>query len=108
MWAKLAPPTEKNLVNWVTHFERRNQQYRDWVNIEEPKVMWLSGLHIPESYTTALIQTTCRAKDWALDKSDMFTIVTKIYDPKEITERLEHGTYVTGLYIEGARWNDDT
>lgn len=70
--------------------------------------MWLSGLHIPESYTTALIQTTCRAKDWALDKSDMFTIVTKVYDPKEITDRLEHGTYVTGLYIEGARWNDDT
>jgi dynein heavy chain len=22
-WAKLAPATEKNLVNWITHFERR-------------------------------------------------------------------------------------
>jgi len=22
-WAKLAPPTLKNLVNWITHFERR-------------------------------------------------------------------------------------
>jgi len=23
MWVKLAPPTEKNLVNWIAHFERR-------------------------------------------------------------------------------------
>jgi len=94
LWAVKAPPTEKNLVNWIKHFERRNKQYKEWVEVEEPKVIWLSGLHIPESYTTALIQTTCRARDWALDKSDMFTNVTKIYDAKEIKERLSAGTYV--------------
>lgn len=105
MWAKLAPQTEKNLVNWMTHFERRFKQYRDWVDIEEPKVIWLSGLHIPESYLTGLIQTTCRSKGWALDKSTMYTQVTKIFDEKEVTKRLDQGTYVQGLYIEGARWN---
>lgn len=107
MWAGKAPPTEKNLVNWIKHFERRNKQYKEWVEVEEPKVIWLSGLHIPESYTTALIQTTCRARDWALDKSDMFTNVTQIYDPSQVKERLAAGTYVQGLYIEGARWNDE-
>jgi dynein heavy chain len=106
-WAKLAPSSEKQLVNWITHFDGRFQQYRDWVDVEEPKVIWLSGLHIPESYTTALIQTTCRAKEWALDKSTMFTNITTITDPKEVTKRLEQGTYVRGLYIEGARWNMD-
>lgn len=55
MWAKLAPPTMKNLVGWIAHFERRFKQYRAWIDIEEPKVIWLSGLHIPESYLTALI-----------------------------------------------------
>lgn len=89
MWAELAPPTEKNLVNWISHFERRYKQYRNWVDIEEPKVMWLSGLHIPESYTTALIQTTCRAKDWALDRSTMYTNVTKYLEGKEVTKRLD-------------------
>jgi len=54
MWAKLAPQTIKSLVNWIAHFERRFKQYRDWVDVEEPKVIWLSGLHIPESYLTAL------------------------------------------------------
>jgi dynein heavy chain len=107
MWSKLAPQTQKNLVNWITHFDKRNKQYRDWIDYEEPKVIWLSGLHIPESYLTALIQTTCRSKGWALDKSGMYTNVTKHVDPIEITKRLDQGTYVQGLYIEGARWNID-
>lgn len=106
-WAKIAPHSLKNLVNWITHFERRFDQYRNWVDVEEPKVIWLSGLHIPASYTTGLIQATCRAKGWALDKSTMFTDVTTITDATEVTKRLEHGTYVQGLYIEGARWNMD-
>jgi len=93
-WARLAPATEKSLVNWLTHFERRYRQYRDWVDVEEPKVIWLSGLHVPESYTTALVQTSCRAKGWALDKSTMYTTVTKVTDAKEVVRRLEHGTYI--------------
>merc|ERR1712147_132601 len=103
-WAKLAPPTLKSLVGWIAHFERRFKQYRTWIDIEEPKVIWLSGLHIPESYLTALVQSTCRAKGWALDKSALYTIVTKERNPENITKRLEHGTLVRGMFIEGARW----
>lgn len=84
----------KNLVNWMEHFDKRYQQYRGWVEHEEPKVMWLSGLHIPESYLTALVQTTCRAKGWALDKSTLYTVVTQYHEPGEINERLAHGCYI--------------
>merc|ERR1712193_484247 len=37
----------------------------------------------------------------------MYTNVTKHREAKEVTKRLEQGTYVQGLYIEGARWNTD-
>lgn len=37
----------------------------------------------------------------------MYTNVTKHRDAKEITKRLEQGTYIQGLYIEGAIWNVD-
>lgn len=84
MWSRLAPQTLKNLVNWMEHFMRRYQQYKDWIEIEEPKAMWLSGLHIPESYLTGLVQTTCRLKNWALDKSTLYTIVTNMKSPSEI------------------------
>lgn len=67
--------------------------------------MWLSGLHIPESYLTALVQTTCRRKKWPLDKSTLYTMVTKYIDPKEITKRPEDGCYVSGFFLEGAGWD---
>lgn len=35
----------------------------------------------------------------------MYTNVTKIFDANEVTKRLEQGTYIQGLYIEGARWS---
>jgi dynein heavy chain len=93
-WLRHAPNSEKSLVNWIEHFERRYRQYKDWVEDEEPKVIWLSGLHIPESYLTALLQTTCRNRGWPLDKSTLYTVVTKERTPGKITKRLDAGTYI--------------
>lgn len=58
----------------------------------EPSVMWLSGLHVPESYLTALVQATCRKNSWPLDRSTLFTQVTKFQDADEVTERAGQGT----------------
>lgn len=54
--------------------------------------MWLSGLHIPESYLTALVQATCRRNGWPLDRSTLFTQVTKFQDADEVNERAGQGT----------------
>lgn len=56
------------------------------VNDCEPKVMWLSGLHVPEAYLTALVQATCRRNKWPLDHSTLYTEVTKYRTAEEITE----------------------
>ena len=61
------------------------------VNDSEPAVMWLSGLHIPESYLTALVQATCRKNGWPLDKSTLYTTVTKWKEPDEVTEKVQQG-----------------
>ena len=107
MWKKLCPDTQKPLGSWVTHYTRRHAQYDGWINTGEPIVMWLSGLHIPESYLTALVQTTCRMKSWPLDKSTLYTVVTKHLTDKELT-RLDSGCYVHGLYLEGGAWDNET
>lgn len=54
--------------------------------------MWLSGLHIPESYLTALVQATCRRNGWPLDRSTLFTQVTRFQDADEVNERAGQGT----------------
>lgn len=104
MWRKLAPDTQKPLGSWMSHFTQRYKQYESWIKTGEPAVMWLSGLHIPESYLTALVQTTCRARGWPLDKSTLYTVVTK-HTSSSGLEKLESGCYVSGLYLEGAAWD---
>mmetsp|Transcript_28356 Transcript_28356/g.28139 ORF Transcript_28356/g.28139 Transcript_28356/m.28139 type:complete len:1100 (-) Transcript_28356:27-3326(-) len=106
IWRNLAPQTEKNLVNWISHLKKRDAQYKEWEREKvEPNAMWLSGLHIPESYLTALVQTTCRKKGIALDKATLYTDVTTMLTPEEVKEKPEDGCYIYGLYLEGARWN---
>ncbi|TRY94050.1 hypothetical protein DNTS_011956 [Danionella cerebrum] len=105
IWRKLAPDTLKSLGNWMIHFKRRHEQYNTWVCEGEPCVMWLSGLHIPESYLTALVQATCRKNGWPLDHSTLYTQVTHYRSEDEVTDRVGQGCFVSGLYLEGADWD---
>lgn len=68
-------------------------------------MLWLSGLHIPESYLTALVQATCRKNGWPLDRSTLYTTVTKYTSADKVTERAHSGCFVSGLYLEGASWD---
>merc|ERR1712176_1595823 len=103
-WAKLAPQTEKPLGSWMAHYTRRYEQYFMWTKEGDPSVFWLSGLHIPESLLSSLVQTTCRRRGWALDKSTLYTEVTRHTEKQSISQPLVDGTYVEGMYLEGARW----
>jgi len=70
--------------------------------------MWLSGLHIPESYLTAIVQATCRRNGWPLDKSTLFTEVTPFTTADELLDSEEAiGNFIQGLYLEGAGWSVD-
>jgi len=104
-WAKWAPQTEKPLGSWMDHFVRRYQQYKDWSKKGEPSVFWCSGLHIPESLLSALVQASCRRRGWALDKSTLYTVVTKMTDKSQVKTKLLDGMYAEGMYLEGARWD---
>ncbi|NXA03996.1 DYH10 protein, partial [Sapayoa aenigma] len=91
IWRRLAPDTLKTLGNWIIFFRERYNQYSSWVNEGEPQVMWLSGLHIPESYLMALVQATCRKNRWPLDHSTLYTEVTRYRTVEEITEGSSQG-----------------
>ncbi|XP_009082982.1 PREDICTED: dynein heavy chain 10, axonemal, partial [Acanthisitta chloris] len=105
IWRRLAPDTLKTLGNWMIFFRARYNQYSSWVNEHEPRVMWLSGLHIPESYLTALVQATCRKNKWPLDHSTLYTEVTKYRRAEDVTEDCTEGCFVSGLFLEGADWD---
>lgn len=106
MWRMLSPDTEKPLASYFSHLLNRHLQYTEWIKDGELKVVWLSGLSVPESYLTALMQATCREKKWALDKTTMYTKVTSYMDKSEVeSSDLEIGCYVHGMFLEGASWD---
>jgi dynein heavy chain len=104
-WLRLAPATMKPLGSWMAHFKGRHAQYQAWIEKGDPVVIWLSGLHIPESYLTALVQMTCRRQHWALDRSTLFTVTTRYTQVSQVPGKLEDGCYVNGLFLEGAGWD---
>lgn len=53
----------------------------------DPMVMWLSGLHVPESFLTALVQSACRKNGWPLDRTTLYTAVTTYMDVDDVEER---------------------
>ena len=47
------------------------------LDLGELKTVQLSGLHVPESYLAAVIQTAARKNQWPLDKVTFSTDLTK-------------------------------
>ncbi|KAL1513082.1 hypothetical protein ABEB36_002553 [Hypothenemus hampei] len=106
IWRKLAPATCKNLGGWMEHFEARQQQYFSWSTTGEPSVLWMAGLHIPETYLAALVQIACRLHNWPLDRSTLYTYVTEHVDPADVVLRPAAGNcLIHGLFLEGAAWD---
>ncbi|KAL7490113.1 hypothetical protein ACHAW6_015825 [Cyclotella cf. meneghiniana] len=105
MWEKLAWPSQKNLMSQFADMLLRIDQLVRWTQeFETPKSIWLPGLFNPSSYLTAAQQVTARQTGLALDKMTIETHVTTMWDASEVKDYAKDGTYIHGLYIEGARW----
>jgi dynein heavy chain len=77
-WEKLAYPSLRPLGSWLVNLLQRAQQLNDWTaDMAILKTTWLSGLFNPQSFLTAVMQTTARRNDWPLDKTMILTEVTK-------------------------------
>jgi dynein heavy chain len=77
-WRNLAYPSLRPLGQWITNLMQRCTQLTEWTSdLALPKVVWLSGLFNPQSFLTAVMQTTARRNDWPLDKTVLLTEVTK-------------------------------
>lgn len=64
-----------------------------------------AGLYNPQSFLTAVMQTTARRNDWPLDKTVLVTEVTKKL-PEQLDSQSRDGAFVHGLTLEGARWDE--
>ena len=106
-WRNLAYPSLRPLGSWLSNLLARAAQLAEWTaDLAVPRSVWLSGLFNPQSFLTAVMQTTARRNDWPLDRTVLMTEATKKAAPSQVDAPSRDGAYVHGLTLEGARWDD--
>merc|ERR1740117_1179014 len=105
-WGKLGSPSTRPLKSWRANLQDRCAQLDDWINdpLNIPKVVDISRLFNPQSFLTAIKQLCCQMQGLELDKLQVYTDVTK-KDVKSVEAAHKDGAYVTGMWLEGARWD---
>ena len=107
-WEKLAYPSLQPLSSWYGDLLQRIKELEGWVaEFNLPSVVWLSGLFNPQSFLTAIMQTTARKNEWPLDRMVLTVDVMK-KAKEEFSGAPREGAYVHGLFMEGARWDTPT
>jgi len=88
------------------NLKERCDQLNDWIAdpLVIPKVVDIAKFFNATSFITAVKQICCQQQMLELNKLDVFTDVTK-RDVKQIDSQAREGVYVTGIYLEGARWD---
>ena len=105
-WEAMAYPSTKPLGPWYADLLERIKFLEAWsTDFNLPAVVWLGGLFNPQSFLTAILQQTARKNEWPLDKMCMNCDVTKKYNKDDFQMPPREGSYISGLFIEGARWD---
>jgi len=84
----------------------RVAQLNEWASnpSEVPKVTWLPGLINPQSFLTAIKQQTAQRTGQELDKLAVQTDVTR-KSVAEVEAVVKEGFFISGLYLQGARFD---
>ncbi|NXJ00450.1 DYH17 protein, partial [Psophia crepitans] len=104
-WMRHAYPSLLSLGAWYADLLLRIRELEVWTtDFVLPATVWLGGFFNPQSFLTAIMQSVARKNQWPLDKMCLSVEVTK-KNREDVTAPPREGSYVHGLFMEGARWD---
>eukprot|EP00471_Norrisiella_sphaerica_P010953 CAMPEP_0184498660 /NCGR_PEP_ID=MMETSP0113_2-20130426/39505_1 /TAXON_ID=91329 /ORGANISM="Norrisiella sphaerica, Strain BC52" /LENGTH=4666 /DNA_ID=CAMNT_0026886275 /DNA_START=34 /DNA_END=14034 /DNA_ORIENTATION=- len=105
-WVAKAYPSLRKLAEWLDNLMERAEQLQKWTDEPTaiPVVTDLSLCFNPQSFLTSIMQVTAQTQQKELDKLTIMTDVTR-KQPEELEVAVRDGAYVTGLWLEAARWD---
>ncbi|XP_039082400.1 dynein heavy chain 17, axonemal [Hyaena hyaena] len=107
-WVARAYPSMMSLAAWFADLLLRIRELEAWTtDFALPTTVWLAGFFNPQSFLTAIMQSMARKNEWPLDKMCLSVEVTK-KNREDMTAPPREGSYVYGLFMEGARWDTQT
>jgi len=106
MWAAKAYPSMKPLSAWLEDLLERVKFINHWIDGGPPPVFWFSGFFFPQAFLTGTMQNFARKNGLPIDTIGWNFHVEDNKTFENTTEPPPDGCYITGLFIEGARWDN--
>ena len=96
----------RGLGSWFANFGERNLQLVEWTSeLQTPRVTMLNMFFNPMSFLTAIMQDTSIKNSFDLDQMALLSEVSKKW-PDQIEYPAKDGSYICGMFMEGARWEN--
>jgi dynein heavy chain, axonemal len=107
LWANNAYPSLKPLSSWVRNLRLRVEFFRTWLRAVSPNEYQMPYFFFPQGFLTAVLQTYSRNNRVAIDKLKFeFRVVDVDKENTKTDTPIEPGAvYISGLYLEGSRWD---
>merc|ERR1712025_1075310 len=99
-WTKLAYASLNGLSAWYVDLLLRIKELESWTSdFNLPNSVWLAGFFNPQSFLTAIMQSTARKQELPLDKMCLVCEVTK-KAKDDFNSAPREGAYIHGLFME--------
>lgn len=106
-WTKVGYLSLKPLSSWFLDLTARVDFMRHWLDNGNPMCYWFAAFFFPHGFMTGILQTHARRYRVAIDKLSFAFQITSHETLENIDDYPEDnlGVYISGLYIEGGRWD---
>lgn len=105
MWLSKSYPSLKKLGGYMTDMKERLAWFREWFEKGMPSYLWITRFFFTQGFLTGQKQNYARKYNIAIDLLDYdFHVITDL-DQLEIQP--DDGVNVTGMFIEGCKWDND-
>jgi len=104
-WMGVSYPSLKPMLSYVLEFLERITFCEAWVKNDAPFSFWFSAYFFQQAFLTGVLQNFARSDKIAIDRIIWnFEVMKEAFVPEEHPLK---GAYIHGLYMQGARWDDD-